>query len=317
VNTLKTVTTQRRWWGALLIAAIAGGAAVVACAPAPPHVIGRPGVGDGEFRSPRGLAVTDQGIAVLDRTGRLQVLELDGSARHVLTIVPGNVRRGLPVGLAWLSDGRLAVADTHSSRIRLIDPATAAESVFGEYGVAAGEFLYPQRVSVSPGGDLIISDHGMGTTNRIQVVGPGGAPRLMFGGPAAGDGGLARPMGVVPLPDGGCLVADQVAGIVRYGADGSLTGQLPAWPFGDEVLAYGLCRAPDGTLYCTDIAGHRLLRLTPDGALTGVLGQEGTEPGSFREPWDIAWHDGHLYVADMGNHRLQRFDARRADWRTP
>jgi len=299
-----------------VLAAIACGAAIAGCAPEPPHVIGRPGVGDGEFRSPRGVAVSDQGIAVLDRTGRLQVFELGGTVRHVLTIVPGDVRRGLPVGLAWLPDGRLAVADTHSSRVRLIDPGTADESVFGEYGVEPGEFLYPQRVCLRPDGDLVVCDHGMGTTNRIQILGIDGSPRSMFGGPEESDGGLARPMGVVTLPDGGCLVADQSAGIVRFGPDGTLVGRLPEWPFGEEVLAYGLCRAPDGTLYCTDLAGHRVLRLSADGALTGVLGGEGTEPGRFREPWDVAWYAGHLYVADMGNHRLQRFDAQRADWRT-
>ncbi len=300
-----------------LLALVVLGAALAACAPEPPYVIGRPGVGEGEFRSPRGSAVSDHGLAVLDRTGRMQVLELDGSPRHVLTIVPGDVRRGLPIGLVWLPDGRLAVADTHSSRMRLIDPATGDETVFGEYGVQAGEFLYPQRVSLRDDGDLLVSDHGMGSTNRIQVIAPDGTARSMFGGPADADGGLARPMGVVPLPDGGCLVADQEAGIVRFGEDGTCHGQLPAWPFGEEVLAYGLCRAPDGTLYCTDLVGHRLLRLGADGALTGVLGGEGMEPGRVREPWDVAWHAGYLYVADMGNHRVQRFDARSADWQTP
>ncbi len=312
---LDVITLSRRLLPLLAIVAL--GATVAACAPDPPYVIGRPGLGDGEFRDPRGIAVSEQGIAVLDRTGRLQILELDGSPRQTLTIVPGDVRRGLPIGLAWLPDGRLAVADTHSSRMRLIDPVTGAETVFGDYGVQPGEFLFPQRVSLRSDGDLLISDHGMGATNRIQVLALDGSPKSMFGGPDDADGGLVRPMGVVPLPDGGSLVADQVAGIVHFGEDGACLGQLPEWPFGDEVLAYGLCRAPDGTLYVTDLVGHRILRLRADGALTGVLGREGTEPGEFREPWDIAWHAGYLYVADMGNHRVQRFDARAADWRNP
>jgi len=92
-----------------ILAIVVLGASLAACAPEPPYVIGRPGVGDGEFRSPRGIAVSDHGLAVLDRTGRMHVLELDGSPRHVRTIVPGDVRRGLPIGLVWLPDGRLAV----------------------------------------------------------------------------------------------------------------------------------------------------------------------------------------------------------------
>ncbi len=289
-----------------------------ACGPAAPLVIGRPGTGDGEFRSPRGLAVSERGLAVLDKTGRLQVLDLDGTPRRSLVIVGGNVRRGLPIGVTWLADGRLAVADTHSGRIRLIDPATGAETAFGRYGLAAGEFLYPQRLVARGDGDLVVTDHGMGTTNRVQVVGTDGSSRLVFGGPRPEDGALVRPMGVVVLPDaGGFVVADQRAGLVRFGPDGRFVGVLPGWSYGEDVLAYGLTRAPDGTLYATDLAGHRVLRLAADGTPTGVLGRAGTEPGAFREPWDVAWWDGRLYVADMGNHRVQVFDADDADWQRP
>lgn len=300
-----------------LLLAAAGLALLTGCTPEPPRVIGRPGTSDGEFRSPRGLAVSARGLAVLDKTGRMQILDADGVPQRTLEIVGGNVRRGLPIGLTWLDDGRLAVADTHSSRVRLIDPASGAETVLGEYGVAPGEFLLPQRIVQAQSGDLVVSDHGMGTTNRIQVVALDGASRLVFGGTEPENGGLARPMGVVTLPDGGFVVADQRSGLVRFRADGSCEGRLPEWPYGEEVLAYGLARAPDGTLYCTDLAGHRLLRVDPEGRPTGVLGDAGTEPGRFREPWDVAWFDGRLYVADMGNHRVQRFDAENADWREP
>lgn len=298
-------------------AALALLALCTAACDAPPVVIGRPGTGPGEFRSPRGVAASEHGLAVLDKTGRLQILDLDGTPLRSHEIVGGNVRRGLPVGVAWLPDGRLAVADTHSSRVRLIDPESGDEQVFGDYGVAPGEFLYPQRLAVCADGDLLVSDHGMGTTNRIQVVATDGTSRLVFGGPAPEDGALVRPMGVVALPEGGYLVADQRAGLVRFDADGVFAGPAPGWPYGEEVLPYGLARAPDGTLYCTDLAGHRVLRLDPDGTPTGVLGGDGVEPGRFREPWDVAWHDGRLYVADMGNHRVQRFDADDADWRRP
>jgi sugar lactone lactonase YvrE len=289
------------------------------CGPSPPRVLGRPGAGDGEFRSPRGLAVSEHGIAVVDKTGRLQVLDLGGRHLGSREIVGGNVRRGLPIGVTWLTDGRIAVADTHSSRVRIFDRESDTESVFGEFGVKPGEFLYPQRlVQLADGGDLLVSDHGMGTTNRIQLVGIDGTSRLVFGGPQPEDGGLTRPMGVLALPDdAGFLVADQRAGIVRFASDGALVGPLSGWAFGEETLAYGLTRAPDGTLYCTDLAGHRVLRLDPDGTPTGVLGSVGTHPGQFREPWDIAWFDGRLYVADTGNHRVQRFDADDADWREP
>jgi hypothetical protein len=38
-------------------------------------------------------------------------------------------------------------------------------------------------------------------------------------------------------------------------------------------------------------------------------GTWGSGPGQFNDPFDVAIHGGDLYIADGGNHRVQRFDA--------
>ena len=297
-------------FAALLLAGLGcGGPGVVS--------IGRPGTGDGEFRDPRGLAVCGRGLAVLDRTGRLQIFDLEGHFRSSFDIVPGNVRRGLPTGVLWLADGDLAIAHTHQSRVVILRPDGTQRRTFGDYGVAPGQFLYPQRIAVDRAGDFVVSEYGFDKTNRVQVLHPDGTPVRVLGGGTAADGGLGQPMAALPMDDGSVLVADAFAGLVVFGPDGLSRGHVGP-PVPEGVLPRGVCRGGDGDIYVV-VGGARqeLWRLAPDGALRGVFGSFGDAPLGFREPWDVAWWDGRVYVADMGNHRVARIDPERVTWRAP
>lgn len=297
--------------------------------------IGRPGTGDGEFRDPRGIAVSDRGLAVLDRTGRMQIFDPRGAWVRSFAVVPGDVRRGMPTGAAWLPDGTIAVAHTHESRIVVFSETGAVVRSFGEYGTAPGQFLYPQRIALDAAGNFVVAEYGFERTNRVQVLRPDGTVVRAFGDGTEAGGGLGRPMGAVPLPDGRILVADQKAGLVAFTADGQPLGRFGP-PLAEGALVRGVCIADDGDVYVVDGGRSELLRLAPDGSIRGILGSpvattadpadpEGAEPGAsvgastgpFREPWDVAWHRGRVYVADMGNHRVARIDPEAVHWRRP
>ncbi|HBY98944.1 MAG TPA: phage tail protein I [Chloroflexi bacterium] len=84
--------------------------------------------------------------------------------------------------------------------------------------------------------------------------------------------------------------------------------ELPA-PAGPAGIAVG----PDGAIYFSDPAGHRVLRVDRcDQSLAPVpcLGGEGERPAQFREPRGMLFHPLRrtLFVADSGNHRIQIFD---------
>src|SRR6185503_1013000 len=274
---------------------------------------GRPGLGDGEFREPRAVAAGPARVAVIDRSGRLQLFEHDGRFRSKFAVAGENVRRGLPCGVSWLADGTLALADTHQSYVKILGTTGEILAHYGGLGAEPGQFNMPQRVAELPDGRLAVSDHGVDLSNRVQVLRRDGTVLLVFGGPEPEKGGLARPMGLVPREDGSFVLADQAAGLVVFDAAGRFHGR-----FGDEPeagsLFYGLCRAPDGIHYASDIGHDRILRLDPSGRRTGSYGENGSEPGRFLEPWDVAFWGGRLYVADRGNHRVQRIDPARVRW---
>jgi sugar lactone lactonase YvrE len=275
---------------------------------------GRPGLGDGEFREPRALTAGPQGIAVVDRSGRLQRFDLDGVFRGKFAVAPETARKGLPCGVTWLADGTLAVADTHQGHVRIYTPDGETVGHVGTFGAEPGQFHMPQRIAQDASGRLIVTDFGTGICNRVQVLSKDGVLSLVFGGPEPAQGGLQRPMGVVPLAEGGYVVADQVAGLLLYDAAGGFTGPLGGRPAFPGAVLNGLCRGDDGSYYTCDLAGGRVCRAASDGRATGTFGRAGSEPGQFLEPWDVAWFRGRLYVADKGNHRVQSIDPGRVRW---
>lgn len=291
-------------------------AATTGCGGPAIESIGRPGTGDGEFLGPRGIAVSERGLAVLDKTGRMQFFGIDGHWRHTTTVVPGDVRRGLPTGVVWLPDGDLAVAHTHTSRIVIFGEDGSTRRVLGDYGIAPGQFIMPQRIALDADGDYVVSEYGIDKTNRVQILRPDGTVVRVLGGGVHGEGGLGRPMGAVGLPGGRMLVADELAGLVVFGPDGhALGGFGPALPEG--ALPRGVCLGAAGDVYMIDGSRCELRHYGPDGALLGVYGSSGDAPLLFREPWDVAWFDGRVYVADMGNHRVARIDPDRLGWKLP
>jgi DNA-binding beta-propeller fold protein YncE len=63
-------------------------------------------------------------------------------------------------------------------------------------------------------------------------------------------------------------------------------------------------------VYVADSLNHRVVQYTDAGAYMGEVGGLGTGDGQFNSPQDVAVDSsGNLFVADLGNHRLQRFNA--------
>lgn len=81
---------------------------------------------------------------------------------------------------------------------------------------------------------------------------------------------------------------------------------------------FGVIRGPDGALWFCEYNGHRIRRIASDGTISTIAGSG--RPGfsgdggpaaaaSFSYPHEIRFGpDGHLYVADSGNHVIRRID---------
>ena len=77
----------------------------------------------------------------------------------------------------------------------------------------------------------------------------------------------------------------------------------------------GLAWADDGTLFIADTNNHAIRYVDPEGIMHTLAGngEAGFVDGSGADarldrPQHLAWHDGTIYVADLGNHAVRRVE---------
>lgn len=85
-----------------------------------------------------------------------------------------------------------------------------------------------------------------------------------------------------------------------------------SWGAGEFTSPHGCRIDPEGNLWLTDNADHRVLKYTPEGKLLatfGTQGQAGEDATHFNKPTDVAFApNGDFYVSDgYGNSRVVRF----------
>ncbi len=129
------------------------------------------------------------------------------------------------------------------------------------------------------------------------------------------------PFGVAVAPDGTVYVTDPLAHRVQsFDADGTALGEWGSQGAGDGQFTAptGVAVAPDGqTVYVVDAGNHHVQFFDPTGTFLGEWGSRGSGDGEFEggdEPWGGLFGiavapDGTVYVADIGNHRIQYFDS--------
>jgi len=129
--------------------------------------------------------------------------------------------------------------------------------------------------------------------------------RLSFG-----EGPLFYVVSLDVSRDGRFITVDDYQQIRRYASDGQLISrlyQVPRWhPSGPNAVSL-LDDGNDG-VYVLDTAFGTLTHVAGDGTVLQAVGGEGSQPGQFELPANLAQApDGTIYVADFGNNRVQRF----------
>jgi len=81
------------------------------------------------------------------------------------------------------------------------------------------------------------------------------------------------------------------------------------YSFGNFSGSRGIAIAPSGLVYVVDTGNNKLKVYSPSGDSVREIGGFGWGQLEFDRPYDVAVGAGlNFYVADYGNHRIQRFD---------
>lgn len=248
--------------------------------PRPARVWGSRGTGDGQFDTPAGIAVSPgaQGTVFVadNRNNRVQRFSADGAFEAAL----GSFGRGVgqfdsPYDVGVDQPNHLYVADNENHRVQQFDAGSLAfKGTWGTFGNGQAQLGFPRSLTAlagDPAGGVFVGDT---SNNRVQAFDASGTFRAAFGESGRAPGNFTIPGGVAVEADGRVLVADTV--------------------------------------------NHRIQRFADDGNFLAAYGNRnslgypttGSNPGQFREPQGVAAApDGGFYVADTGNHRVQRFEA--------
>lgn len=132
-----------------------------------------------------------------------------------------------------------------------------------------------------------------------------------FGGRDAEAGRLLRPSDLAfDRAGGGPYVVDGDLGRVQVfnGAGEYRRGWDVGGADGGPVEPFGIAIGDEGSVFVTDMAGHRVMKYDADGRFIRAWGKEGIGAGEFFKPRGVLWDArGRITVIDHGNHRGQVF----------
>lgn len=268
---------------------------------------GESGRGQGQFVYPRAIDIAADGsLFIVDKTGRIQKLGLDGVFLGVMEMPL--IETGKPTGLSVAPNGNLYVADTHYHRVVIFSPDGTLIDEFGKFGQEDGCFIYPTDVTFSEDGRVFVGEYG--GNDRVSVFGEQGDFLYSFGDPGSGSGQFARPAALCVDKSRKCLyVADACNHrIAIYDLDGKLLKYIGSAgrAAGQLRYPYDLTLLPDGTLVVCEYGNNRLQLFSAEGQSLAVYGSAGRQLGQLAYPWGVAVDSRRrAFVVDSGNMRIQ------------
>ena len=231
-----------------------------------------------------------------------------------------------PTGVAVDDDGNVYVADTGNRLVRKIT-ASGKTTTFAQLPALKSSSDVPQGIAVAGDGTVYVSDP---SVNQIYSISADGKSVATWGARDGGqlDGSLRfasflQPQGLTVDPSGIVYVADFGNNCLRKitpdglvstlagsglpgGNDGSASEAQFDGPFGVAIL--------EGNLLVTELRGHRVRLVTPDGTVTTAAGtgKEGSRDGkgshsTFEDLRGVAAsNDRSLFLTDSRQAVLRR-----------
>jgi hypothetical protein len=273
---------------------------------------GTQGSGDGQFDIPQGVAIYSSGIYISD-TSLNRIQKFDSAGNYITqwgSSGTGNGQFNGPWGIAVDSSDNVYVADSGNFRIQKFDSAGNYITQWGSFGAGNGQFNGPWGVTVDSSDNVYVTD--CCYYNRIQKFDSAGNYITQWGSFGAGNGQFNGPWGVAVDSSDNVYVADNQnhriqkfdsAGnyITQWGSFGSGNGQFvgPKWIVVDSSGNTFVDDNPDCRIQKFNSSGNFITRFSSCGSGDGQFGSGG---------YGLSVNStGDVYIADPGNHCIQKF----------
>ena len=242
----------------------------------PPYYVstaswGSQGTGPGQFNSPVGIAVGNDGYIYVTDLGNHRIQKFTSSGTYVTgwgSYGTGGGQFNYPYSIAIGANGYIYVADSLNNRIQM----------FTTDGYYAGQWSgvnRPYGVTVGNDGYVYVSD----TSYYYDFN------------------------GYCTCFYGGCCCVYPIVRVQKFGPWGSLVSSWLTTPesYTGDYASSALAVGSDGSVYVVDVGANVVRKHTNSGSLV-------TQWGGFNTPWGIAvGNDSSVYVANLGSSQIKKF----------
>ncbi len=267
--------------------------------------IGRRGIRAYDLEGVEHIAIdAEENVYVLEGPTRVSIFNRDGGLIERFEVdTLREIFGGVPEFSAMTADlsGILYLGDRSSSRISEFDwRAREIRNQFGALGQSRTQYLDITALSVNNRSQLAILDRKNGKVEVFRLDSetyrpPQVADRIEYGIAIGGDCDA-----IYAFDRERILCLRSGSGIFLVSADGS-----QAVRFAETATTPTAVHVGEFTVAVLD---RNLLRVFHrDGGELFAIGRYGTAPGGFIDPGDVFVHEGHYYVSDFGNNRIQVF----------
>ena len=267
---------------------------------------GKEGSGDGMFKFPFGVAVSDRDeIVVADHVNhRVQVFDSNGTFLRSFGHKGENAGElDNPTGIAINKDRNIFISDWGNHRVQIFSWEGRHLGSFGGKGSLDSQLSGPWGLSLDSTGNVIVTDTG----NRlIKIFTPDGRFVMKIRGRRS----FSWPVHCVHCGEY-FIVSDSLEHCIKvfnreghfqykFGKQGQLDGEFNYPSF--------LSVTQSKRLLVCDRNNHRIQVFELDGKFVGKFGTYGSKLGEFKEPFSVAvLSNDQIVVCDKNNHRFQIF----------
>ena len=169
------------------------------------------------------------------------------------------------------------------------------------------EVIAPYNVAVHNSGDIFVTSY---NNHCVCVFDKNGTKKATIGSRGSGDGQFNSPIGIAISGDvmfvgengGNRIQKLTITGepLMKFGTQGSGNGQL--------YRPWGMCLAPNGNVYITELSNRRVQVFNADGTFSSII--KGLGAGVLKGPEAVAFDpSGNLHVADRSSKCIKVFAA--------
>jgi sugar lactone lactonase YvrE len=294
---------------------------------------GKKGDRPGEFYSPIGIAITPRDELFVTDLNNARVQKFTSDGRYVggfdLPLDTPPRKSCIVGGIALDAQGLIYLSFMVQNKIVVYDEAGRVVREWGHRGSGDGELWQPGGIVIRRDGTLFVADqcnhrvqHFTREGHYLEQWGGHGSLPGHFGGPEPAGSRFAGPHFLAQDSHGRLYTTEGVLGRVQqltpegkplsaWGSKGSEPGGFGEYPSGYSKATFG----PIGVMVdrydrvWVSSLNNRVQCFTPEGRFLFAAGEPGSAPGQWLHPHGMAMDSrGHLYVADAGNERIQKFE---------